>query len=180
MRPDVKEDMAYSANAFESIIWPSVAELVGGGELLKMENVTDSKFAKLLDMKAGIDGWQIRDNGMIGIASRIQVGNKAWNTFTIRMKRDSGATTEYEKRLMAVEYGKYVYPYFTIQAYIKTWGGPIMSVGISPTSEIISFIKNNFHRINRTTNAEFAVCPWDEMKNRGFKVKVKFYGEPTN
>lgn len=172
MRDDIKADMQSSAIAFEKLIWPVVNSWAGGGELLQMENVMDSNFARLLDMKAGIDGWQVHGEGMRGIASRIQQGSKAWNTFTVRMARDSGAMTEYTKRVIAIETGKYIYPYLTIQAYVKTWAGPVLSVGLAKTFDIIEFIKNGFHTTNRTTNAEFAICPWDEMAKRGFKVRV--------
>ena len=175
MGNDVRQDMINSSSAFEKLIWPIILPWIGGGDLLRMENIKDSNFARLLDMKAGIDGWQIRGDGMTGIASRIQQGWKAWDTFTIRMSRTSGAITEYEKRLKAIETGEYIYPYLTIQAYIKTWSGPVLSVGMAKTSDIITFIKRGLHTIKPTTNAEFAVCPWDKMKNYKFNVTIKIY-----
>ena len=173
MKYEVQRDLQRSTSAFEKLIWPIVLPWIGGGELLQMENVTDSQFAKILDMKAGIDGWQIHSDGMRGIASRIQQGNKAWNTFTVRMFRMSGALTEYDKRSIAIETGKYIYPDLTIQSYIKTWSGPILSIGMARTADIITFIKLNFHTIKRTTNAGFAVCPWSKMQEHGFLVKAR-------
>jgi len=173
MENNVKQDMTDSATALELLIWPSVLPWVGGGELLQMESVNDSKFASILDMKAGIDGWQIHNDGMRGIASRIQRGDKAWNTFTIRMSRDSGVATEYEKRTVAIETGKYIYPYLTIQAYVKTWQGPVLSVGMAKTADIMEFIKRGLNTTKRTTNAVFAVCPWEIMVKNKFPVKVK-------
>ena len=168
----VKNDMQSSALVFEKLVWPVISPWIGAGELLKMENVKDSNFAKLLDMKAGIDGWQIHSDGMRGIASRVQI-TKAWNTFTVRMSRDSGSPTEYEKRLKAITTGKYIYPYLTVQAYVKTWKGPILSVGMSKTSDIIKFIRLGLNTVKRAPNAEFAICPWTEMQQNGFRVKVK-------
>ena len=81
MDDTVKQDMDKSAAAFKNLVWPIVLPVIGGGDLLQMENVKDSNFAKILDIKAGIDGWQIHRDGMRGIASRIQQGEKAWNTF---------------------------------------------------------------------------------------------------
>jgi hypothetical protein len=136
-----------------------------------MENVKDSKFAKMLDMKAGIDGWQIHKDGIRGIASRIQQGDKAWNTFTIRMTRDSGADTEYKKRRIAIKTGEYIFPYFTIQAYVKTWAGPMLSVGVAKTTDIIEFIEMGMSTEKPSSNATFAVCPWAKMQGVGFEVK---------
>lgn len=172
MDSTVANDMKNSSTAFVTLVWPLINSWVGGGELLQMENVTDSNFAKMLDMKAGIDGWHIHSDGMRGIASRIQKGWKAWNTFTIRMSRDSGAKTEYEKRETAIETGKYIYPHLTVQAYVEAWEGPVLSIGMALTCDIIIFIQKGFHTLRRTTNAEFAVCPWDVMEIKGFKVKV--------
>lgn len=169
--------MDNSSRAFERLVWPIALSWAGGGDLLQMENVMDSNFARILDMKAGIDGWQIHQDGMRGIASRIQQGNKAWNTFTVRMARDSGAITEYEKRVKAIETGKYIYPYLTIQAYVQTWDGPVLSIGMAMTKEIVSFIQLGLHKLNKTSNAQFAICPWDAMKEYGFKVKTKIYGK---
>ena len=172
MDDTVKQDMDKSAAAFKNLVWPIVLPVIGGGDLLQMENVKDSNFAKILDIKAGIDGWQIHRDGMQGIASRIQQGEKAWNTFTIRLARDSGAQTEYEKRRIAIKTGMYIYPYLTIQAYVKTWKGPLLSVGIAKTADIIEFIKRGLNTVRRTTNATFAVCVWQKIKVAGYRVAI--------
>lgn len=175
MEYSVKRDMRNSSMAFETLVWPSVLLWVGGGKLLQMESVRDSKFARILDIKAGIDGWQIHNDGMRGIASRIQKGDKIWNTFTVRMARDSGAKTEFEKRSIAIKTGRYIYPYLTIQAYVRTWDGPVLSIGMAKTSDIIEFIERGLNTLNRTSNAIFAVCSWVKMESAGFKVKTKIY-----
>jgi hypothetical protein len=138
-----------------------------------MEGRPDSELAKLLDIKAGVDGWQIHKDGMRGIASRIQITpSNPYNSFTIRLARDSGTKTEYEKRKIAIETGRWMYPFLTIQAYAKSMSGPILSVGLAKTEDIVSFIKSGYHGTNRTTNATFAVCYWDNMVRHGFKVIV--------
>lgn len=69
-----------------------------------MEEAADCGFAHDLDMKAGIDAWQLVDNvGARGIASRVQFDTKSWDTFTIRYIRASGAETEFAKRLRALD-----------------------------------------------------------------------------
>lgn len=180
MQSDVVFDMNWSKKLFDEQVWPKCSVLCGGGELMQMEGRPDCELAKLLDMQAGIDGWQIHSKGMRGIASRIQAAESAinpktgspWNSFTIRLRRDSGAKTEYEKRKLAVDSKLWLYPILTIQAYAETRDGPILSWGIAKTSDIIGFIDRGKHFTNRTTNAVFAVCFWAAMREAGFAVKT--------
>jgi hypothetical protein len=170
MNNAVSSDMAWSSVLFLDRVWPLCKGRLGGGELMQMEGRPDTELARMLDMRAGIDGWHLRDEGMRGIASRIQKGND-WRTFTIRMKRDSGATTEYEKRNTAIN-GGWIYPRITIQAYAQTEKGPILSIGIAYTSDIIGFINKGLHRIRNINNATFAVCEWIKMKTNGYRVDI--------
>lgn len=179
MQDCVKRDMDWSARLFSDAVWPLISGCLGGGELLKMEGRPDLELARDLDMKAGIDGWHIHVNGMRGIASRIQTMETArrkepYNTFTVRLRRDSGAKTEYEKRLFAIEnkIGGWIYPALTVQAYAATKRGPIISCGVARTADIIAFIQQGHHTIRRTTNAQFAVCEWGQMRDHGFDVRI--------
>jgi hypothetical protein len=173
--------MKWSAKVFCEQVWPLIQPCLDGGELMKMEGRPDIKLANELDMKAGIDGWHIHGAGMRGIASRVQETSKPWNTFTVRMARDSGATTEFEKRREALDSldRGWIYPAITVQAYVLTKEGPILSCGIGRTKDIIEFINIGLHSLKRTTNAQFAVCPWGKMKNYGYKVKVLTPTAPT-
>lgn len=161
--------MDRSKTAFENIVWPACRDHLNGGTLMQMEGRPDQELAMQLDMKAGIDGWQLHEDGMRGIASRVQVG-RAWDTFTIRKARDSGAKTEFEKRASAVTTGDWLYPTITIQAYLETWSGPALSIGISRTEEIIAFIHAGQAKTRRTSNAEFYVVPWHAMTANGYGV----------
>ena len=168
----VERDMKRSASAFADLIWPAVRPLISGGDLVLMESVKDSEFAKMLDIYSGIDGWQLHTDGMRGISSRVQVGTP-WDTFTVRMTRDSGAATEFEKRKAAIMSQRgWLYPYLHIQAYLATWTGPILSVGVVKMADLIKFIDQNHHRMNRTTNATFAVCGWRQMRGMGYALKI--------
>ena len=178
MLAEVEKDLAWSTVLFENKVWPIIKDIMGGGDLIKMESRPDSELALELDQKSGIDGWHICNNGIRGIASRIQKGDKAWNTFTIRLSRDSGTKTEYEKRLEAISGDKgWIYPHITVQAYSKTEDGPILSVGVARTEDIMCYIKEGNNKTNRTTNAVFAVCPWDSMKQKGYKVWMYIPGQ---
>jgi hypothetical protein len=172
MQADVKSDMEASARIFQSMVWPLCRKHFGGGELLQMEGRPDIELARLLDMRAGIDGWHIHSGGMRGIASRVQYGHD-WRTFTVRMSRDSGAKTEYQKRFEAIHTARgWIYPAITVHAYAETQIGPIISIGIARTADVIDFIAKGLHKERRTSNAVFAACSWLEMRKTGYRVEV--------
>ena len=178
MFDDFKDDLSWSAKLFINQVWPQCKYFCGNGELLQMEGRPDNELASLFDIRAGIDGWQIHKDGMRGIASRVQVPNPMilnkfpYNSFTIRWKRDNNSMTEYEKRKLAIDTGRWIYPLITIQAYAKTESGPILSIGLAKTVDIFDFIKKGYHEFNRTFNAVFAICYWNEMIRRGYEVKI--------
>lgn len=180
MQADVKKDMAWSSVAFNDLMWPIVKPMLSGGHLLQMEGRPDSELAKKLDMLAGIDGWHIHKEGMRGIASRVQVAARPWNTFTVRMKRDSGAKTEFEKRKSAIDQPErgWIYPVITVQGYVQTESGPLLSCGVCLTSALIQFIDNGLSYLQRTSNAQFAVCSWEKMKKNNYPVKWWPYAKP--
>lgn len=163
--------MDHSKLAFESLVWPVCKHHLDGGELMQMEGRPDQELASQLDMKAGVDGWQLHAEGMRGVASRVQVGS-AWNTFTIRKSRTSGAATEFKKRATAITTGRWLYPIITIQAYLVTWEGPVRSIGVARTADIIAFINDGHAFTRHTTNAAFYVVPWSRMAEHGYPVKT--------
>lgn len=174
MNQFVKADMKWSSRLFIDQVWPLLHEHIGKGDLLQMEGRPDIELAQLLDMRAGIDGWQLtKEGGLRGIAARVQKGEKAWNTFTIRKSRKSGSETEYAKRRRAIidESGE-TYPHLTIHAYALTNEGPILSVGIAKTCDIIAFIDCGLAQTRATDNADFYVCQWGKMKKAGYKVRI--------
>lgn len=166
-----RNDMHKSSNAFKEIVWPCIADHLGNGALILVEDVTEDTMRKSLDQLAGIDAWHIHNKyGIRGIGSRIQVG-KNWRTFTVRYKRDSGAETEYEKRKRAInsEHG-WIYPHLTVQAYLETWQGPLFGVCIAKTKDIIEYVSNGCCEFNRTNNSSFAVVSWDGLKQCGCEI----------
>ena len=124
-------------------------------------------------MAAGIDAWQICPDGVQSIGHRVQQGDKDWSSFTIRSARDSGAVTEYHKRQKAIE-GDWAYPTLTIQAFAKTKTGPLLSVGVAKTADIIGYIAGHPNEVveRRTSNAKFKVVFWVAMRRAGYKVVV--------
>jgi hypothetical protein len=180
MNADVASDMKWSSALFVEKVWPIVRKHFGGGELLLMEGRPDMELARLLDMRAGIDGWHLMQNGGIrGIASRIQKGEKVWATFTVRKSRQSGAETEFQKRRDAIlSNNGQIYPHLTVQAYTRTVTGPIMAAAVCKTSDLIDFIERGLAAVRPTCNAEFYVCPWDTMKHEGYDVRIETPAQP--
>ena len=132
-----------------------------------MESVTAKGFAKQLDILAGIDCWQVVGGGMRGIASRVQFSGIDYRSFTVRYKRASGVTTEYEKRKLAI-YGDrgLLYPYLTVQAYL-TKGNEFMSAGIIKTKDLFDCLDDIKIYETRATKSDgniFRFVRWSKIK----------------
>jgi len=166
-------DMKWSSKLFIESVWPMLPAVVGKGDLMQMEGRPDRELALALDMRSGIDAWQLMANGqMRGIAARVQKA-KDWSTFTIRLARDSGAKTEFAKRYEAIHSRQgFVYPHLTIHAYAKTETGPVTSVGVCRTSDVIEFITRELHKVRKASNATFATCHWVDMRLAGYRVEI--------
>jgi hypothetical protein len=166
-------DLSKSAEDFQKLVFPKINQLLGGGRASLVEEVSQSAFAKDLDRLAGIDVWHIKDDsGMRGIASRIQWGDRAFDTFTIRKSRDTGAKTEFAKRKEAIESGQWLYPDLTIQAYISMDRTKLLSCGIAKTRDIIEMIDSGFAGTNRTDNASFYYLDWSVFEVNGFGITI--------
>lgn len=144
MRSDVKRDLSDSAYDFKRLVWPEGRLWIGGGELIHVESVTDSEFAKRLDILAGIDAWQaIQDKGIRGIASRIQwYKDKYYRSLTIRAERKSGAETELPKRLRAIKTGNgWLIPEYTFQGYvIERRKGELIYMCMVRTTDLYKYV----------------------------------------
>ncbi len=140
MNVAVARDLSRSAGAFADIVWPRIADELGGGALIPVEAVTATSFARDLDLLAGIDAWHIRraDGLMRGIAARVQF-DCDFRTFTIRYSRASGADTEFDKRLRAMrEYGDWLWPAVTVQAYVRESPPTLLSAASIRTADLFS------------------------------------------
>lgn len=158
-------DLDWSHKAFLREIAPILTGL-WGGEFFHVENQDDAvKVA--LDREAGIDFYhRLPRGGMRGLASRVQVPGilgKSYQTFTVRMTRDSGARTEYEKRTEAIRDGL-VYPQLTAQGYVtdKTDVGKLIDFAVCRTERLMHKIDSRIMFNKRTSNAAFAAIPWGE------------------
>lgn len=134
-----------------------------GKELIEIES-TDNNILQMFDKFSGVDAIQItKDNQIRGVAMRVQYGN-AWNTFTIRYKRTSGAKTEYEKRVEALKNEK-AYPHLTVQCYLSNDGNEILSVGIIRTRDLYEQIEKYPHIRNfRKAGEDGNIFLWVSFK----------------
>lgn len=149
-------DLSKSNHAFLTTVWPCISTKCGGGEIKPVEVLSDNKLAKDLDVLCGIDIWQtVGGEGCRGIASRVQFGDKDWGTFTVRSRRFSGAKTEYQKRLHAIQSGgRFIYPYITCHAYVTNFG-ELLNAYVATTKSIFEAIESGNYEVRQTTNAEF-------------------------
>ena len=188
---EITKILKKSSAHFIEYVWPLIKDSIGGGQVIPVEGVTESSFAKELDMIAGIDAWQIfiNDNKikcMRGIASRIQWYRDEWNknypfnTFTIRHNIVSGNDTEYNKRLYAVNSGNefILFPAVTIQAYLGKMGLPVFSIGVMFTKELIKAASNNKWELKTVEYGNIMmVIPWNKLQQLNYNL---YMYEPYN
>lgn len=188
----VMQDLSDSSFDFSRLVWPQMADWLGGGQLTQVESVTATGFARQLDLLAGIDAWQVNvaQSVMRGLASRIQWGPKPYNTFTIRYRRESGGKTEFSKRLSAIRDQDALFPHYTVQAYIthRRYGQLLSAAAISTRDlyEIAAqveqehtdyphsfvFSPDSDWAFSRTSNAIFLWIKWDYLRDCGARLFV--------
>lgn len=151
-----KDDLSFSKDVF-SIIKPYI-EKDTNSMIIDVEGAGDA--LKQLDINAGIDYMLVSNKGIRGLASRVQAG-KSWRTFTVRARKQSGAKTEYEKRIDAINEG-YIYPYYTMQAYADN---DKIEYAICKTDDLYRLIQSCPNKVKKrsTTNAEFLVVNWSDL-----------------
>lgn len=159
----VTQAIARSAEHFQRIVWPHLSPLLGGGHVVPVESVTDSRMAQMLDMLGGVDLWYVNQQQIFPVASRVQYGPRPWNTFTVRYSRPSGAPTEYHKRADSIRSGS-LYPRVTIQAYID--GDRLLSAAAVDTKHLIAQATKHRHqvRVNPADGARFLYVRWDQCE----------------
>lgn len=181
MAGNFTEYMLRTVYCYKSVILPTLKTLLKSQyEIFSVEN-DSSEIAKLLDVYGGCDLLLLdkRNSAVEGIASRIQFAEKSFDTFTIRLERDSGTITEYEKRKRAMASGA-IYPKFTFQAYVSK-DMQLLSMAIIRTVDLYKFVEENQQTVKHTGEeqfgqASFIACKWQDLKAAGFAVST-FYTE---
>lgn len=178
MHETLARQLSASAADFRRLVWPRIAPWLGGGNLVPVETVTDSRFAAQTDMLAGVDAWHVDSSrGMRGIASRVQWCESPWNTFTVRMWRSSGKPTEIDKRRFALNdaRGGWLFPIFTVQAYVwpKT-DGQLLSVAMMFTHDLVRLVDCDFgyEKATSSGDAGFRVVTWHEVEQAGCWIRT--------
>jgi len=174
MPDDFNDAIKKAVNHFD--LCKPVIEKMLGCEIINIEN-SNNEHDKIIDMKAGIDAWVCYDSHVRGLASRIQIG-KSYETFTIRCERESGALTEYTKRLNAIFYG-HLYPHYTMQAYINN--DELVSLAICHTKDLFLKIISGKCSQNRTGGdqigqAFFYVVDWLDFDGGDIRIYTKSDG----
>lgn len=184
MRAEVERDLLDSMCALREKIWPFVGPHVGGGEMVPVETTRDSGMRRDLDVQAGIDFWQkLPEGGLRAWANRVQSvlclkGQRP--TFTIRLSRRSGNTTELEKRRREIEEcerGR-VCSYFWIHSYMRDRHfTDLVEAGVVRTKHLIDYVLNrgvgSFYRIpNYDGGSSFIAPKWDELMAAGVEVRI--------
>lgn len=166
-------DLSDSVVALESIKDTVLPKLISG-DIHTIENQENDILIKI-DIKSGIDYIREDNNGLQGIAARVQWGN-AWNTFTIRSERHTGAKTELEKRMYQIENG-YFYPAFTLQAYFDNREeNNLLSIAVIKTKTLYRLYQtNNDIFKSRKSDNKFVYVEWNKIKKH-----IKYYGIPKN
>lgn len=171
----VMNDMSKS-NAAMKLYEPLLCKLLNCEHIKAVEGV-DNEICKILDLSCGIDYLKVecKNGGPKGIANRVQwiEPTEDYNTFTIRKTRESGAATEFAKRLESIENGS-LYPDLTMHTYIDKNMGEIRSLAIARTKDVIKYILkyNPPTRFARDESgwAEFYYCDWDDMADKGYEL----------
>lgn len=131
--------------------------------ILKSIEKSNNEVLMWLDKYSGIDYVvKTNDNNIVGVAARIQY-NINYRTFTIRTARHTGAKTEYEKRVEAINKG-YFYPAYTLQAYFNRADSTLIGAAIIETKKLYQFIEDNPDKVHkRSSDNEFIFIKWDDI-----------------
>ena len=179
----IDKDLGKSANDFEIYVKPHVLRLLKG-KIKTVEGVTDDWMTRMLDVIGGVDAWYIdNEKGIRGIASRCFNANKDWRkewaSFTIRLSRGTKNKTEYLKLVESLEEG-WLYPYWTIQAYINHESKRLVAFAIAKTEDVLDMIEKGKCEERKTKHlktgeSSFYVIKWQEMRDAGYKIYFEFH-----
>ena len=196
-----RSDAQKSAEDFMTLVLPHIRPLLGEIEVIPIEGAIFNGTPDAFDTLAGVDLWAIDQHGIFGLASRVQPCNKPFDTFTVRRSRTSGTATEYGKRLKAIESG-YVYPEWTIQAYVSQDRKQLYSMAAVKTKDLILYIMESLESMkqkhqelidvsghelpfsnvksnkmailyNNADGASFFAVGWDRLTSHGVDLYVR-------
>lgn len=188
-----REDHAPADDAFERIAWPRLQSVVGGfiTNAGCLNSPALGQVGKLLDVYSGIDYlWTSLDakyprrvgygplytaggtpEFVRGLAVRMQWLD--YKTFTVRCARDTGAETEYSKRMRQlvfdVDHDELVASYFA-HAYVDNRTRKLRRVAMAKMREIMLLLKYGREGVHYTRNSTpngqtFFAIDWDSYES---------------
>jgi hypothetical protein len=176
---DMKRSMAAVKKA-EPILCDLLKRTTNNGSEFRLLPVEgdENEICTMLDKTCGIDyflEWTYKNLSTVyGVGCRVQwvdaPREKIWNTFTIRAQRDSGAETEFEKRVRAIK-NKGQYPHLTLHIYMNKNTDEVESFAIARTEDIVAYIQSQRQEVqDRHTGskqigqAKFMAVDWQLFK----------------
>src|SRR5215831_7005220 len=177
MTTSVERAISRSAAAFRDVVWPEIRHELGDATLIPVESVSDSHFARCLDMQAGIDAWLLHgDTHMRGLASRVQWiwrSRSPFDTFTVRTLTDYGnINTEHRKRTIAIATPGAVLPYWTVQAFLREDTDDFLSVAVARTTDVIACVGHVGYETPNGHGGRMWVIPWQQLAGTGAPLVV--------
>lgn len=173
MSETVNRAIRRSSEDFLRVVWPEIGKPFG--EIIPVESVTDSGFARELDTRAGIDNWLIGVDGhMRGLASRVQWTDRSYDTFTIRVRTSYGYATEYHKRKREIATLGAITPYYVTQAYVSLDRTRLVAAAIARMRDVIHAVDDEVGWLmprNPDGTQGWAV-PWHLLAERVPDVRV--------
>jgi hypothetical protein len=172
-----------SAECFQRLVWPVMAQYCGGGVLRHVE-VQDEHLAREMDQVAGVDAIQVFPGECMRIiSSRVQFvpeGRRPHETFTMGSYAPSGVLSELEKRILALDQSHegWLTPFFTIQAFVAADGSRLRSAAVCRTSQLVTLVRNGrpgvdfIERVNPENGRRFVAIQWKRLLELGIWVKV--------
>jgi hypothetical protein len=157
-------------------VWPAVKHMVGGGDIVPVEAVTNPRFAEdMLDKFGSIDLWHIlpEKGKMRGMASRVQkLRSGIFQTFTLR---DNGPRSEYERLATSID-GHFLHPELFCQAYLMPGyaADALAYAAMVRVRDLIKFFQTNSGwRFDKNTEdgKAFRIAAVSDLQNCGVEVK---------
>lgn len=177
---DAETLIRHSNADFERIVWPQIKSICGGGAIIAVEGVTQDAFARTLDVKSGIDVWQVHaTDGVRGIASRVQWGPD-YRTFTIRKRLRSGGDTEWHKIQRWRDGGAargFIRNHLIVQAYLDQQGGSLKAAYVVRAPDLYDLVRDDLEgdvwKERQVPGGNvMAVFPVAKLQRLGVKVGV--------
>ena len=167
MPSDRQRDMD-TAKQSNPVLLPLIARKLGANRVISCEEWSESPVCAALDQIAGVDAIAIEEDGIRGIAIRVQTPENAkYASFTVRVERVTGGETELAKRVKAIEEG-HLYPHYTVHAFYDYTHNKVLSGAICDTCDLYGYLTGQGDKVKRRKaydGNEFFHATFDEVES---------------